>query len=313
MKKLFFLLLVVSFISCQQSSKSIITSNQKDVPNSLAKNTIAADLEMHESGYTPYLLFDNLTSPEGITVFPKTREVLVGQSRISDIVAFKNQGDVRQFAEIPFDRVGLVDLLYDPLRGVFVTSIFDCKVSLINKNGAVTEFSADLNYPLFMEMDSKHNLYVSEFYGSQIAKFDLFGNKTIVIDFKENLDWRPRGIVFDRDENLYVLSCWKQKEIRKFDLHNASSFPIPLSNGELIASLEDIYSPQDITFGFGGDLFVLDSNELFRVKLNGQVSKFVSGLMGSYNTITSTLSGNLIFTDYGFGEDGAGKVYSIKR
>lgn len=313
MKKAFYFLLVLSVISCQQSSKNIVSSLEQKSSNSLFKNTFTNDLEIHESGYSAYLLFDNLTSPEGITFLPKTKEVLVGQSAISNILAFNNQGNVRQFAQIPYDRPCIVDLLNDPIRGIFVVSLYDGKIFLVDHQGNISEFAEGLNYPVFIEMDSKHNLYVSELFGRQITKIDLFGNKTIVVDFKENWDWLPRGLVFDKNEELYVLSDQGVHEIRKFNIHSATNLPLKLSNGKLVASIHEIPYPKDMTFGFDGDLFVLGSNELFRVKLNGQVSKFCSGLVGYYNTINSTKSGNLLFTDYAFAVEEAGKVYSVKR
>jgi hypothetical protein len=122
-------------------------------------------------------------------------------------------------------------------------------------------------------------------------------------------DTRPRGIEFDEQERLYVLSGITG-EIRRFDIKTAASFPMPLSSGVVIATIPASQA-QDMTFGFDGDLFVVGINDVYRVKLNGEFTTFASGLQGPYNVINTNIKGDLLVSDYAQNEEGAGCVIKI--
>jgi len=312
--KTFIIFLTLLFIlGCQKSfdlnepkSESNYSTDQ------LSKFPITNDIAVSPD-FNAYLIAENLTTPEGAVFHPKTKELLVTQSSVGNIITINRLGDIGEFCEVPCDNSpALIDLLFDLGRGIFVTSLRDGKIFLINKFGDITEFASELNLPLFMEMDDIHNLYVSELYGNCITRIDLFKNKTQIINFNGyNTNWSPRGIVFDDEENMYVLSG-RTNEIMLIEINNSSDFPIYANENNVILRLDIANSPQDIAIGFDGDLFVVDNSVIWRIGLDGNVvvnvSIFVTGLNGPYNTIHSNRSGNLIVTDYG-----AGKVFGISK
>lgn len=308
MKKLTILLLFLLIMSCQNSlDVNEPDSTTKNSVNTFSKFQLSNDLTLNEDGFNEYLLAENLVNPEGIIFHPQSNGILVTQSTVGNIMEITRKGESSEFSSIPDvypPEVALIDLLFDPTRGVFVTSLRHGNIYLIDKSNNLTNFASELFYPLFMEIDREHNLYVSELYGNCITRIDPLQNKTNIIEGV----WRPRGIVFDNKEKLYVLTNWDTKEIRMFDIKNSSDFPINFSDGELITTLSGSDNPQDIVLGFNGDLFVVDNTTIWRITLDGNVSKFAEGLSGPHNTINSTSRKDLMVTDYG-----TGKVYGISK
>lgn len=312
--KILTVLIVVQFVfSCQKSSEDITGPvSQSDL--SLEKHSeypISSDLTLYEPDFKEYLLADNLSNPEGVVVHDKSKGILVGQSVLGNIISVDHEGVHSEFASIPHDNppyTALIDLLYDKKMGVFVTSLRHGKIVRIDESGNQTDYATGLNYPLFMESDHKRNLYVSELFGDCITRIDPLQNKTKIIINNEIDPWIPRGIVFGKKDKLYVLAASPRKETWMYNNKKNSVFPMNFSDGELIATLSDSNNPQDITIGDKGDLFVVGESNIWRVKLDGTVSKFADGLVGVFNTINSTKHGDLMVTDYA-----GGKVLGISK
>ena len=199
--------------------------------------------------------------PEGVAYQSKSKELLVGQSTIGNIISVDRNGVNSEFAVIPHVQpptTALIDLLYDKKRGVFVTSLRHGKIVLIDKSGNQTDFATGLNYPLFMELGRKNNLYVSELFGNCITMIDKSQNKTKVVINDQVDNWAPRGIVFGKKDKLYVLSGSPRNDIRMYDIKKNTVFPLNYSDGKLRATLSDAHFPQDLTLGLKKDLFVVD-------------------------------------------------------
>ena len=311
-RKIIYLIIVMCLLACQQSPENLVTSLEKDSSiKKLAKGQVPVDFVISESGYTAEVIAANLTAPEG-TAMHGNGVLFVLQSTKANILKITPSGNATEIAQIPFEEPpapALIDLLIDPPRGMFVTLLRHGKIFNISFSGTVNEFASNLSYPLFMAIDHEKNIYVSELYGYSITRFDHPGNSTNIVELDS--DTRPRGIEFDEQERLFVLS--RNGEIRRFDINSAPSFPMPLSSGILIAAITTADQVQDMTFGFDGDLFVVGINDVYRVKLNGEFTTFATGLQGPYNVINTNIKGDLLVSDYAQNEEGAGRVIKINR
>ncbi len=314
MKTLVFIFCLFLLLCCQKSITLNEPQTTSDSPNNnVLKYSISDDLTVNpEFDVNVYLLAEGLSDPEGAVFYPPSKGLLVNESLESKIVDLNRHGMISDFASIQFSNPCLVDLLYAPNKGVFVTSLFDGKIFNINKRGIVEEYVNGLSMPLFMELDNKKNIYVSELTNNSIIKIDESKNISMVVDFADyHYRYSPRGIAFDHKDNLFVLSG-RENEIMCFDIENKTEFPIIASASNVVAKLNEANNAQDLTIGLGGNIFVIDYYNIWMVEMNGtqatDVSIFVSGLVGPFNTIHSNSSGDLIVTDYG-----AGKVYGISK
>ena len=272
MKKNIILILLSLFIGCQDSI-DINEPNQKVSLEKLSNFPVADNITIEDSEYNVYLLADNLTSPEGVIYHPRSQGLLVGQSTIGNVVNLDRKDNISEFVNLNLitpPTITLVDLLSDPHRGIFITELRRGIIYLTDKKGNYTEFASGRIYPQFMELDHKKNLFVNESRGNCITKIDANQNKMKIVDFDDEGFMIPGGIVFDKNEKLYVLIT-STKEILMYDIKNSSNFPLSYSDGSLIAKLPaESNDPLDITIGFGGDLFLVDANNVWKIKITGE-------------------------------------------
>lgn len=306
--------LLVCIVSCQEVPSDFVSPVEREqVLADLAKGEPPEGFVLLEPGFTAELVASGLNTPEGLDRLGNGILYVV-ESQVGRILRVLPSGKAFQIGQVPFTEPteGLIDLVVDPPRGMFVTLIRADKIVKVTFTGQVTDFASTLDRPLFMAFDAQKILYVSEFGGASISRFDQEGNPTKIVELDNAT--RPRGIVFDKEGRLYVASDFAG-EIRRFDVSAASSFPMPLSNGVFIANIRDQGFPvpvnPDITFGFDGDLFAVARNEIYRIKLDGTVTVFATGLRGPFNAIITSTTGNLIVSDFALGSSPTGRIIKI--
>lgn len=283
--------------------------------NKLLKKNPPEGFIINEAGYEAEIIAEGLTSPEGVGQMGNG--ILFATDAINgQVIKIEPSGRNIIFAQIPYNSPpspALVDILIDKNRGIFVNLLRHGKIFRVTFSGQVSEFVSGLNYPSFLALDKEDNIYVSELYSYKITRVDPNGNKTTVIEM--NSQNRPRGIVFDNEGRLYVSSAFTG-EVRRYDIQNAVTLPLHLNDGILIATIPGIssnYQLQDLTLSLDGDLFAVGNNNIYRVKLTGEVTTFASGLTGLYNTLQVDNKGNLIISDYKNGQEGAGIVIEVSK
>ncbi len=95
----------------------------------------------------------------------------------------------------------------------YVSSAGDDVIELYNSGGQDSVFANSASSPEGLAFDSCGNLYVANFNGSTIIKFDSRGNGTVFASSGLN---QPIGIAFDGSGNLYVAN-FGDNTIEKFD------------------------------------------------------------------------------------------------
>ena len=191
----------------------------------------------------------------------------------------------------------------------------------VGLNGDATEIAAVAGFPTFLALDAAGRVHVAQA-GGDVVRVEFDGSMTTVVDANPP-NTRLRGITFDDQGRLYVLSSGEtpfKTRVRRFDLATAASWPVPLADGELVTDAlptpPATHPIEDLTFWprqGGGDLFTVDAGNVYRVKLDGTVSVFATGLQDSgpsivVNTLALSGAGDLLVTEYA-----AGRVTRISR
>jgi sugar lactone lactonase YvrE len=309
---LFSIVILLWIVGCQQSPENpIVPAEKKSSDNTLAKGEPLAGFVI-EPGFTAEVIADGLTGPEGVAIQGNGVMYIVN-SGAAKITKVTPSGNISQFAQIPFTDPpipALTDLVIEPSRGIFTSLLHHGKIFNVSSSGNVTEYASGLNMPTSIAFDSDRELYVCEIWDNRVTKVDRFGTPMTVIQLDEQR--RPRGLVFDAQDRLYVVSSsFAETKIRCFDIRNCSSFP--MTDGVIVATIPEPYQAQDITFGFDGDLFVVGRNNVYRAKLNGTVTTFATGLQGNFNKLAVNSKGELIISDYAQNLEGAGRVIRVSR
>lgn len=294
-----------------------------------------SSLVLHETGYTARVVANGLNLPQG-TVELGNGVMFVNATGTGEIVRVLPSGAHAIFAAIPPPPVPgysvLLDLIFDPGRGLFASTLRAPRATAfpvwqVGMNGNTTPFGAVNGFQSFLALDNAGRLYVAQIHFG-VARIDLDGSVTRVVSLLTQPTPTVRGITLDEQGRLYVLTTGRLLEqpvktrIHRFDLVAAPSLPLALAAGELIT--DDLPAPtdgwlpvQDLLFWpkGGGDLFTVDPGNVYRVKLDGTISIFASGLTdtvagnnGVFNTLALSGAGDLLVTEYS-----GGRVTRIKH
>ena len=165
---------------------------------------------------------------------------------------------------------GPIGSLKDKLGNLYINNANDTKSSdilKINSLGQREVFSKVQGWPIGMKMDSKNNIYLTNYNSPEIYKIDEKGKVSVFVSHKDFIG--SAGIDFDSKGNLIIAN-----------FATASIFLIsPDRKIKTIAKLSDI-----VVQGWGiGHLIVLEDNiyvtgiainKIYKIDLNGDVKLF---------------------------------------
>jgi len=152
--------------------------------------------------------------------------------------------------------------------------------------------------------DSSGNLYVANYNGNTVMRYDQSGHGSV---FASGLN-QPTGLAFDNQGNLYVAD--RSSQIRKFDSQG---------RGSVFASPGFGYpGPEGLAFDTAGNLYVANygnnSNYRFDLKGNGGIWASTGsgynnpfGLAYAHGTLYASCNVNLIEA---FDGNGNGRVFA---
>jgi YD repeat-containing protein len=101
----------------------------------------------------------------------------------------------------------------DAAGNLYVANYMGNSIIKFDTNGAETAFASGLANPYALAFDQQGNLYAANFNGGNIKKFDSHGNSSTFATTGVN---QPVGLAFDAASNLYVAN-FGNRTIEKFD------------------------------------------------------------------------------------------------
>jgi hypothetical protein len=250
----------------------------------------------------------------GVLFVTASDDLPVALSQVREIIRVLPSGEKNTFAVLP-PAGTLVDLVFDPARGLFASIIPPGPVGLpqptiwnVRLNGEVTQYAAVAGAPTFLAFDPEGRLVVNQAVRG-VVRIEADGSLSTLVAANPATT-RLRGIAFDANGGLYVLageSALGKTTVRRFDLAAAASLPVTLENGIVVTDAlplpPSIRPVEDLQFWprAGGDLFTVDAERIYRIRSDGAVSVFASGLAvgdRTFNTLSLTQAGDLLVTEY---------------
>ena len=282
---------------------------------------------LHDGAYEARVVASGLSRAQGVTQLG-SGILLAPQTFGPDFAEHSAQitrvlpsGRMQLFAALPPlpPRAAVPDIVPAP-GGGYYASAFAGTIFFVGSNGAVREY-ANLTLPTFLAVGPDGRLYVNQVIGD-VVRVEADGTLTRIVAAR-HLPSRLRGITFDEQGRLYVLAneftSGAVTTLRRFVIADAE-LPMPLNAGENVttglplppSSATPIHDPV-VWSTAGGDLFVVDPDNVYRVHSDGSVSVFISGLQrGSssliLNALAITPSGELLVTEYAIG-----RVTAVRR
>ncbi len=185
--------------------------------------------------------------------------------------AFADQVGTLELSQKLDARGNLGGVTIDQLGFLYVANFRDA-VWRISPDGEVKELSRSLYGSSGNAIDSRGDLWQSNFNGHTITRITRAGDESIAVD--EGLAG-PVGLAFAADGSLYVCNCNSNTLSRVAQDGSVSTF----------AQSELFSCPNGVTFGDDGNLYVTNFNslDLLRVTPDGEVSKFVTVPGGAGN------------------------------
>lgn len=270
-------------------------------------------------GFAAEVVAEGLAFPQGAVqlghgvLFVTASDGLpVALSQVREIIRVLPSGEKNTFAVLPPTGT-VVDLVFDPVRGLFASTIpgtGDPQPTIWNvrPSGEVTQYAAVAQAPTFLAFDPEGRLVVNQAVGD-VVRIEADRSLTTLVDANP-ANTRLRGIAFDATGRLYVLaneSPLGKTTVRRFDLAAAASLPVMLENGIIVTDALPFPPPirpvQDLQFWprAGGDLFTVDAEQIYRIRSDGAVAVFASGLAAgdrTFNALSLTQNGDLLVTEY---------------
>jgi DNA-binding beta-propeller fold protein YncE len=205
-----------------------------------------------------------LNSPAGLA-FDSIGNLFVANEGNGTIEKFDLSGHGTVFAS------GLIvpwGIAVDKNNNVYASTA-DNKILRFDSGGRRSTFAdatSGLINPAGMTFDSNGNLFVVNWSGDNVLKFDLSGNGTLFAS--AGLDG-PVGLAFDAGGNLYVSSNGPGT-IHKFD---------PSGNGSLFVN-SGLNGPDGLAFDSGGNLYVANygGDNVRKIDSSGQGAVFASNI-----------------------------------
>jgi hypothetical protein len=289
----------------------------------------AVTLTIEEPGYRAKVVAEGLPMPQGTVQLGNgvLYALASAERQLIRVLPSGAQDIVAAFDAVPgSSRTALVDLIPDREGGLYASMLVSPSSLLspiwrVGMDRAVTQVAGVPWAATFLALDAAERLHVIQVLRG-VVRVEPGGNLTRVISIPLS-GTQMRGLTFDEEGRLYVLAAiaayphWS--EIRRFDLTGAD-LPIPFASGVLVTAALPLPAPnapllQDLVLwpGGGGDLFTVDGDYVYRVRLDGTVSIFASGLQsagttGVFNTLALSGAGDLLVTEYA-----AGRVTRIGR
>ncbi len=168
--------------------------------------------------------------------------------------------------------------------GLIYVADFRETVWKVTPDGKATRFASGLYGASGNAIDSKGNLFQSNFSGNYISKIDRFGNQTVLVD--SGLAG-PVGITIDQEDNLYVTNC-RDNAISKVTKGGQIS---TFSTGNFFNC------PNGITRDGQGNIYVVNYRDerMLKITPDGSVSEFAT-LPGGGNGHVTFARGDLYAT-----------------
>ncbi|NNG16453.1 MAG: tetratricopeptide repeat protein [Gemmatimonadales bacterium] len=190
---------------------------------------------------------------------------------------------VRTLTDTLPGRVGGVTV--DRLGLIYVAD-FQETVWKVTPDGKATRFATGLYGASGNAIDSKGNLFQSNFSGNYISKIDRFGNQTV---FADSGLAGPVGITIDQNDNLYVTNCRT----------NAISKVTKTGQLSTYASGTHFSCPNGITRDPEGNTYVVNFNDerMLKIAPDGSVGEFAT-LPGGGNGHVTFARGDLYATSF---------------
>ncbi len=170
--------------------------------------------------------------------------------------------------------------------GMIYVADFRETVWKVTPDGQASVFATGFYGASGNAIDSRGNLFQSNFYGNYISKVDRFGEH---VTFADSGLSGPVGIVIDADDNLYVTNC-SANALSKVTKHGVIS---------TFAESGLFRCPNGITRDPQGNTYVVNfsNGALLKVTPDGEVSGFAT-LPGGGNGHVTFARGNLYATSF---------------
>ena len=170
--------------------------------------------------------------------------------------------------------------------GMIYVADFRETVWKVTPDGQASVFATGFYGASGNAIDSRGNLFQSNFYGNYISKVDRFGEH---VTFADSGLSGPVGIVIDADDNLYVTNC-TANALSKVTTHGVVS---------TFAESELFRCPNGITRDPQGNTYVVNFSDeaILKVTPDGEVSGFAA-LPGGGNGHVTFARGNLYATSF---------------
>ncbi len=307
MRKLAFVVSIVcaAFMGCDKETP-FDTSNVSTRQTISKQSSIPASITILEPGYDAEVFASGINTPEGMN-FRGSGVLYVVDSDGSKLLKILPNAKVSTFVDFQAGR--LIDVLNDPGRGMFVSDLDRGEIYFVTFSGNVSTFTSGLQFPAFMTLNSKGELFASELgngpVGDRVSKFSSNATRTTVITYDNAVNENPEGLTFDNQGNLYVTELFTGN-IRKFEIDETTSLPIDATT--IPPFVVGLNGPIDLAFDKAGDLYVVGSNEVYRISSSAVVTVIATGLVGPFNGLDINSKNDIFISD-----SGAGEIFKITK
>lgn len=272
----------------------------------------ATGITIHDPAFTTETIVAGLYTPQGSIAHGRGL-TFIGISETGEILRVTHGGGSAVHAQVPLlpgrTRKALAYLEPAPDGGMYASDLRQGAVFRVDGGGVVSLFSAGLAAPYQLGLDTQDRIYVAELSGRRVSRLAPDGSRSTVVEF--DVAERPTGLVVDDSDNMYILSGVTGR-IRKFVIGSpepAQFFTLPVV--ATVPGRSDTNRAENLTFGPGGDLFVMGDADLYRVSLVGAATLFATGFNGPFNTVSAATNDDLVVTEFA-DSTSAGRVLRIR-
>jgi len=178
-------------------------------------------------------------------------------------------------------------------NAIYFVDLNNHRVLKLNKQfDLILSWGGHFNHPMDVAVDSYHNVYVADFYGNQLQKFDSDGNHLLTFSPPSSFH-KPSVVKVDCDGDIWVGDRGNQR-IMKFK-----------NDGTFISYHDLGYIPGDFEFDSDGNIHVIDhkGSGAKMVKYDSNFNKLFDYALGSWpNYVAIDCNGYLYVTEFGGGK-----------
>jgi len=232
----------------------------------------------------------------------------------------------------------------DALGNIYIADMSNCAIRKVDKSGIITTIagngtvgssgdggaatSAQLNYPVGIEIDAQGNIYIADTYNNTVRRVDTSGIITTIAGngtagysgdggaaTSAQLD-EPSGVEVDPLGNIYIADR-NNNVIRKVDTSGiittiAGNGTSGYSGDGGVADSAQLKSPYGVEIDAQGNIYIADylNQRIRKVDTSGIITTFAGGGAGG-DSISATLAQLSFLTDVEV--DAQGNVYIAEK